>query len=262
MNSTIVNVPVVTLINNGVEPRKELRFDMPFEADACKRITRMVMDSSVIARVNGMIIRSSSIPTVTVIMGTNIRTRNAEGDLGYEFKMINAESEGGDDEYTGLLAATGLAEVRGLSGSGVVTNRGTTKSADVNIPENSSDAFRQAAENMKSAMNQFLTALPIEAVGVGAEWKVELLMDHDGMSLRQTTNYKLIEVSADLAKCVTTMTMKTKAGELVANYNGEIIIDLHHGAFNTGWSEGTFRMKEGPIKVDINNKMVVSRVEI
>ncbi len=60
----------------------------------------------------------------------------------------------------------------GFAGTATVTNRGATKDANFQMPENADQSMKDMMDSMKNSLKQMSSPLPEEAVGIGAQWEV------------------------------------------------------------------------------------------
>ena len=116
------------------------------------------------------------------------------GDFAYRFEYTDMEVV--DDPNNPSPAAQAIRNsikpMIGMTGEGVTSNCGITRSAQINVPENAPAMIKQLLGGMKDALQRLSAPLPEEAVGVGAKWEVIQDVTANGMDLTQTTIYELV----------------------------------------------------------------------
>jgi len=87
----------------------------------------------------------------------------------------------------------GLAGLEGLSGNGVVTDRGIVKKTDFKGTDELSGQQAQMLGSIQQSVDQLALPLPEAAIGVGSRWRV--VQDTTVSGMKQTTTYtaKLVE---------------------------------------------------------------------
>src|SRR5262249_10525552 len=88
--------------------------------------------------------------------------------------------------------------IKGLTSTGVMSNRGINKKIDVKVPPSSDPQMRQTMDQMRDSLSNMDAPLPEEAVGVGAKWEVKKPVHSQGMTLEQTADYQLVSLEGDL----------------------------------------------------------------
>ena len=229
--------PVVKLVDAGKGAKKQLRFT------AKKGLTRtmiMTMKMGMAMSMGANSMPMQTLPTMKMTMDMKVTDVSGEGDIKYTFLLKQPEvvAEKGTpqtviDEMK--KASKGMA---GLTGYAVVTSRGFTKEADINVPKDADPQMKQFMDSIKQSLYQISAPLPDEAVGVGAKWDTVMQLTQNGMTLDQTATNELVELKGDSGKLkltikqnakpqkVTVNGMQVNVLSLVSNGSGETTLDF------------------------------------
>lgn len=187
------------LLDAGAEPRAALRYK--FNKDL-KEVMVMEMTIAMGMEVGGMEQPTNAMPTIRMVIALEGREITEEGDLKYgmEFTKIEVLATEDSDPFMVEGMETAMAGVVGLTGWGIVDNRGVTKDIGFTVPAGASPAVVTQLDQMRGQLNQLAAPLPEEAVGIGARWKVTQHIKSNGMTLTQEATYTLDEHFVDNVK--------------------------------------------------------------
>jgi hypothetical protein len=187
---------LVKLVEPGAEPRKVLRLH-PKPGD--KQTLSLTMKMAVEMSMGETQIPPMKLPAMTMIMDLTVKTVTAEGDITYDTVMSDASIAEDPDVLPQVAEAmkSSMGGVKGLSGSGAMSNRGLSKGTDFKAPTGADPQLSQTMEQMRQAFAQCALALPEEAVGPGAKWEVKKPITSQGMTIHQTANYQLVSIEGE-----------------------------------------------------------------
>ncbi len=186
----------VELVSTGTGARKELRFK-PKVGSKQKMTMTMAMTQEV--SVDGNKLPVPGLPGQQFTIDFEIKEVASNGDVTYGFKFSEVkllQDEGANPAAVAAMNAM-LKPMMGATGTGQVTNRGLTKSAKFDLPENAPAQLKSMIDSMKDSINRISTPLPAEAVGVGAQWKVTQDLNSGGIQMTQTSTHELKSISDD-----------------------------------------------------------------
>jgi hypothetical protein len=117
----------------------------------------------------------------------------------------------------------------GIKGSFVATNRGVL--VDSKISSTSNKIANESLQMMQSTMQQVVSAMPEEAVGVGAKWVTTSTVVAGELTVTMDATYELVELAGTKLKLKSSIKGKGKgkgAGNLTVDITGkaEIEVDL------------------------------------
>src|SRR5262249_44907677 len=139
------------------------------------------------------------LPGMTMIMDSTVKSVSASGEIEYEMAMTDASvaDEPGVIPQVAEAMKTSLAGLKGLSGTGTMSNRGQNLGTDFKVPASADPQTRQAIEQMRESVANLSSPLPEEAVGPGAKWTVRTMPKSQGLTIDQTATYQLVSVEGD-----------------------------------------------------------------
>lgn len=161
----------VELLEQGSEPRRELRYDLAAIEATTVRFT-MLTSSSVTAGEQGQ--REMALPKMTIDLAMKNPTMQDDGNLRVDFELLDIAYEAtGDDQQSQMMAQMMEQQLGSFEYSGHYTlnARGQVIDGEINM-DDTNPQIAQMSENIEQSLQQITTAFPEEAVGVGATWKV------------------------------------------------------------------------------------------
>jgi hypothetical protein len=182
-------------------------------------------------------------PAISSDTDVTINEVSPAGDITYETAVSNSSiAEDGDTEPQVVEAMKGALEgVKGLAGSGKMSNRGISIAADMKVPSSANPQARQTIDQMKESWERISSPLPEEAVGPGAKWEAKTTVKAQGMTINQTATYELVSLDGDRATISSTLNqtaanqkisnpsmpgMKVEVAKMSSNGAGKTILDL------------------------------------
>jgi hypothetical protein len=186
----------VKLLEAGSEPRQVLRLHPKAEE---KQTLTMTLKMAMAMKVGGMENPPMKLPTMVMTMEATVKNVSPEGDIAYE--MVLTDTSIGDEP--GVLPQvaetikSSLGNIKGLSGKGVISDRGVNKGMEMTVPSGADPQVQQAMGQMRDSFANLATPLPEEGVGVGAKWEAKMPIKSQGMSIDQTTTYELVSLKDD-----------------------------------------------------------------
>jgi len=192
----------VKLISAGAEPRKTLRLHpQAGDKQSLGMTVKMVMEMGT----------APAMKMPAMQMGLDVTVKGVTGgDIAYETTVSEASVV--DDPDAAPMAAAfdaAMANLKGMTITGVTTDRGVAKEAHFKMPANSDPSVQQTMDQVKTAMAQ--VALPEEEVGVGAQWSVQRKFKTQGMMVDQAETYEVTALEDD------NVTLKTGVTQTTAN---------------------------------------------
>jgi hypothetical protein len=207
--------PVVTLLEAGAEPRRPLRLRPRIgDVQEIELTVRLEMEQSV----DGRVMPSQKAPGMRYTMETTVKAPDDAGDITYAFEFRNAAviDEAGVHPVLVDMMRTALQALEGLRGVGVMTDRGFSKLVRFERPPDMDPGLVEQLEAMERSMGQLVPPLPNEPVGVGAAWKVERSVPHQGMLIRQTDLVNLVAADDDRIEIRTDLRQRADPQKLEA----------------------------------------------
>jgi hypothetical protein len=173
----------VKLIDAGAQPRKQLRYNIPA---TYKGSMDMSMAMSMNMNAGGMSI-PMSLPVVKMSADLAVTGVTPAGETTYSMAFTGVSVDASADANPMLAQALGGLEssIKSIKGTATVTNRGQVKSAKLDMGDTQA---QQMVGELSSQLANLSTALPEEAVGVGAKWESRSAVNTAG----QTSFQKIV----------------------------------------------------------------------
>jgi hypothetical protein len=186
----------VKLLDAGAEPRKALRLH-PTAGD--KQTMTMIMKMGMEMKMGDMPGQPLKMPGMKMVMDVTVKNVADNGDISYETATTEAaiiEQEGVLPQIADAMKAS-FAGLKGMSSTGVMSNRGVNKSSEIKVPDSADAQTKQAIDQMKEALSKTSLPLPEEPVGVGAKWEAKMPIKTQGMTLDQVATYELVSLDGE-----------------------------------------------------------------
>src|SRR4029077_6613030 len=124
-------------------------------------------------------------PAMNFILDTTVKSVSPEVDIPYDMVMGEATvaDEPGAMPQVVEAMKSALGNIKGLAGTGTMSNRGVNRGTEFQVPPGADPQTRQAMEQMKEGFSNIAIPLPEEAVGAGAKWEVRLPLKSQGMTI-------------------------------------------------------------------------------
>lgn len=190
--------PQVTLLAAGSGKKAPLRYQL--QAGATQTLT-MTMDMQLAMSLRSepgaaeMPMPRSRLPKTRITLELRVIEVAADGDASLEVRYRRFEVLPDPEVAPAVIAATSknLAELSGLAGYMVVSNRGFVRQHRLDLPANLSSEAKQSLKNIKRSMDQVAAPLPEEPVGKGARWQVKTAVELNGAVLDMVSVVELKE---------------------------------------------------------------------
>lgn len=228
----------VRLLDPGGGELRELRFKV--EKNHVEDV-RLVMTMGLELATSKEKLPEVKLPPLALTMHFRVTDVAPNGDFRYEVSVTEAEvldtAEKAPYEVRRAMEK-GIGICKGLSGAGVVSSRGITRSLDFDQPK---DAPREMADflaQIRNSAGQVSAPLPKEPVGEGARWTVGSTVHAQSVEVDQLATYQLLKRTDDEARILVQVKQTARKQvvpipqgggslhllKLVGNGNGRIIL--------------------------------------
>jgi hypothetical protein len=184
--------PIVTVISSGAEPRKALRY-----VSAKGHREHVIMDflMAITMTVGDTSLPEMKTPMLRTDVDVEVTAVDTTGDMTISTTFTDANWIAASDTDPAMLARLNsvTADLKGLSATTAVTNRGITRDVKIDTSRISNPQLSQTIAGLQQAMQNVSQPLPEEPVGVGATWEVRSSMNANGV---QTFNKTSLELTA------------------------------------------------------------------
>jgi hypothetical protein len=227
----------VKLLEAGAEPRTALRYHVKAGDKQTAIMTMKVkIDMGAMAGPDGKPITMPTVPAMSIPMDISVQNVAANGDITYETVMgevsLSQDATLPPEALQGMQKA--VAGIKGLTSTGVMSNRGLIKKLDIKAPAGADAQTRQFMDQIKEGNGNLSVPFPEEPVGAGAKWEFKKASKLQNASVEQTGTYELVSVDGDKVSTKLTVgfdastpaAQKTAAMQVAGNSTGTANLDL------------------------------------
>ena len=187
----------VELINEGQQPRQELRFTPQVNS---QEILTMTMNMDMNRSIEGQVLSSVSSPPIIISMTVDITAVDANGDIHADFVYSDIDVVANENSTPGVIESmrSSMEQLIGFQGSLLMDNLGNTKEVNFVLPDNLDATNRQLMKQTLDALKQISSPLPKEAIGIGAQWRHTNTVTVNGLTFDQITTYELQDIQGSV----------------------------------------------------------------
>jgi hypothetical protein len=269
--STVPSGPQVKLIDAGAEPRKVLRLHPKVGAKQSAELSMKMTSEMKLGPAPAAV---TKMPTIKMTMDVTVKSISPEGDLTYEMVLNDAsvtEEEGVTPQVFEALKSS-LAGIKGMTGTGVKSDRGFSKNSGMKLPTGADNRLSQILDQLRDALSVLSAPLPEEAIGAGAKWEIRSTSVSQGVTMIETTASQLASVDGEQLHVKSTLTQQAanqkmqnpgglnqRVTSLKGNGTSEATIDLEQllppEATSNSSTETAMEMTVGSQKQTVASKM-------
>ncbi len=194
----------VKVIDAGAQPRRKLRLHPKAGDKQTANLTfKIAMSTETAGAPSGPI----KMPPMKVTLDVTVKKVGSDGGISYDLVMSDASVGEEPDAMPQMVDAmkSSIAGLKGLSGTGLVSDRGLNKGVEMKAPPGADPQVSQALDQAKDAISRMAWPLPEEPVGVGASWRFEQPIKSQGMTINQVVTCQLVSVEGDQLSTKTTI---------------------------------------------------------
>jgi hypothetical protein len=207
--------PQVKLLEAGAAPRHKLRLHPKAGDKQTADLTfRIAIDTQAAGGPGGPM----KMPPMKVALQLTVKSVSSDGRVAYDL-LISDAGVGDDPDAMPQLVdqiKSSMAGLKGISGTGVVTDRGFNRGVEMNTPPGADAQLHQALEQAKEAVSRMAAPLPEEPVGAGASWRFDQPIKSQGMTINQTITYQLVSQEGDRLTAKTSIVQSAAEQKLQA----------------------------------------------
>lgn len=206
--------PTVKLIEPGAEPRQELRYKVPHDLE---QTVKFKSRQKTTTKMDGNEMPMPPMPQITLTYSVDVEYVSQEGEIRYLVKLANA------DVTADAMAPPQIAEMMkknydsmtGKTAEVIVDNRGVIKSTKVK----GSTGGTSSDDSFGKDLAMMATPLPMEPVGIGAQWQTTRFTSEGGVRMSQSTIFTLKERAGDVITLELAMRGKADMKEAISAPN-------------------------------------------
>jgi len=182
--------PSVKLMSPGAEPRAPLAYELD---QGSKHRLGMGMDMLMSIRMGEQAIPATSIPRIVMGLDMLIAEKSPQGEWKVDANLDRAGLEPKGDQQK-AIADQMLPSIEGMKGMRMsywVSPKGHVRDVELKLPEGFPPQAQQMLQGMNQSFESMMAPLPVDPVGIGAQWEVVTRVSSSGADLLQFATYTL-----------------------------------------------------------------------
>lgn len=187
------DVMTVSLVEAGDDTRL-LRYRP--EEGAVERVT-MEFGVDFDMEVDGQPLPDFDVPVLGITMAMTVEEVADDGAVTVGFAFEDLGVVGDADPAVATALEEAAADIRRITGTVRMTDRGIVLDASIDIPAGVDPALRSTLEEMESQFDTAAVPLPEDPVGVGAAWEGTIAVETNGVETHATYRYEVTEIEGD-----------------------------------------------------------------
>ena len=186
----------VTVEDPGAEPRQPLVLRItPGSSDKAAFLSRIGLT----ATADGQPLDIGTLPGFKIVLDQRADRVDPDGTVHYTvtFSDASVEATPGADPATVQQSQAGLAQMKGLRGTGSFDAQGDNHQLSFDTSAVSDPAIRSTLDSLSSQIGNLSAPLPSQPLGIGARWTARRSATINGITVNTTTTYTLRSRTGD-----------------------------------------------------------------
>lgn len=185
--------PTIEVIDQGAEPRVELRYDIPDGVYGA----RMSQVQSLSQSIDGQL--ASEVADLETLMEIEVTSRVVDNGFEHTSTYLDIGMAEGTDPATASAAQAQFDELIGASFVATIDNRGIILGQQfVPSPDTAAGSASEAMLESIAGQNQFANVLPEAAMGIGGSWRQTQDLTLNGIDVTQVTVYTVTAIEGSV----------------------------------------------------------------
>jgi len=202
-----------------------LRYHVPVGAKARGQVT---VRSSMQMNMGGMAAPTMELPVMSNVTDIEVTSVTAAGDIAFTTSVSAMKIDTSNvDPRLAAAMKDKMPQIQPMAGSGTMSPRGEPRDLAFDASKQSAE-MQAMLQQTNDAMRQSIAMLPLEAVGVGAQWDSVATMRQNGMEMLMKARFEVVSIDGDRVqlKSKGTMSASTKTMQ-IPNLPPDADIDVH-----------------------------------
>jgi len=153
----------------------------------------MEMAMSMAMNIAGQALPATDVPAMRIGADMTVTNVTPSGDVTYtmSFTGVGLASAAGVDPAVSAAIDAMSNELKAITGTATVTNRGINRQAKIDTSKVTNPEFAQMMDSVTNSLNGVSSPLPEEPIGIGARWEVRQTLASSGVTMFQKVQYEL-----------------------------------------------------------------------
>ncbi|NJS16232.1 MAG: hypothetical protein HC787_03125 [Nostocaceae cyanobacterium CSU_2_110] len=159
----------------------------------------------------------AKLPAYIITLDSTVTKVEPNGDIYYDIAYSNVDIQGDAQTKPELIKVISkqIEQLENFTGSAVIDNQGIVKNINYAIPAKVDVNIKFLVEQLSNSLQQLSSPVPQEAVGIGAKWQINSETDINGINLKQTTTYELVNIKDNVATLNVDLQQQEKSSQVI-----------------------------------------------
>ncbi|MEM9926565.1 MAG: DUF6263 family protein [Cyanobacteria bacterium P01_D01_bin.50] len=210
----IAEIPQLKVISTGTGDKEKLRFKSKVGA---KQTINVTLTKDTLMSIGEFKMPRANLPNYIITLDSTVTKVEPNGDIHYDIEYSDVKIQGDAETPPQLIKVISkqIGQLENFKGSGIIDNQGRSKKVTYIIPETVDVNIKFLVEQLSNSLQQVSSPVPQEAVGTGAKWQVNSDVSINGIDLKQTTTYELINIKDGVATLNVNLEQKETSSQVI-----------------------------------------------
>ena len=207
-------IPQLEVISTGTGNKEKLRF---ISKVGTKQTINVTLNKDTLMSIGEFKMPRAKLPAYLLQLDSTVTKVDSNGDIHYDIEYSDVKIQGDAQTKPQLIKVISqqIGQLENFKGSAIIDNQGRTKKINYIIPETVDVNIKFLVEQLSNSLQQLSSPVPEEAVGIGAKWQVSSDTSINGINLRQTTTYELVNVKDSVATLNVNLQQKETSPQVI-----------------------------------------------
>ncbi len=207
-------IPELEVISTGTGTKEELRFK---PAVGAKQTINVTLNKDTLMSIGEFKMPRAKLPAYIITLDSTVTKVEPNGDIHYDIAYSDVKIQGDAQTRPQLIKVISkqIEQLENFKGSAIIDNQGRAKKVSYIIPETVDINIKFLVEQLSNSLQQLSSPVPQEAVGTGAKWQVNSDVSINGINLKQTTTYELVNIKDGVATLNVNLQQKEISSQVI-----------------------------------------------
>lgn len=209
-----IKLPQLEVITTGTGNKEKLRFTSKV---GDKQTINVTLSKDTLMSIGEFKMPRAKLPNYIITLDSTVTKVEPNGDIHYDIEYSDVKIEGDAQTEAQLIRVISkqIGQLENFKGSAIIDNQGRSKKVTSIIPETVDVNIKFLVEQLSNSLQQLSSPVPAEAVGTGAKWRINSDVSINGIELKQTTTYELVNVKDGVATLNVNLQQKETSSQVI-----------------------------------------------
>ena len=210
----IAKLPQLEVISTGTGKKEKLRFKSKVGA---KQRINVTLNKDTLMSIGQFKMPRAKLPAYVITLDSTVTKVESNGDIHYDIAYSDVKIQGDAQTDSQLIKVISkqIGQLENFKGSAIIDNQGRAKKVSYVIPETVDINIKFLVEQLSNSLQQLSSPVPEQAVGIGAKWQINSDTSINGINLKQTTNYELVNIKDGVATVNVNLQQQEKSSQVI-----------------------------------------------